>query len=248
MNASIQVKRGRQECMDKTTEMDILIEKRKKSESTKQYLYRNLRKNIIYNRLKPGDFISEKNIAEVFAVSRTPIREAIGILVGEELLEVYPQRGTYVSKINMKRVREASFMRKLLEVEAAKKACEEFEKEDLFLLDCNVNQQKFCLENNKLQEVLELDNQFHQIIFSKSGLKRVWQCMQGISADQERIRYLKLKDKFQWDRVLEEHYKIIEYLKEKDSVRIETAMENHITKIYGDAEIIRQKYPEYFEE
>ena len=46
--------------MDKTTEMDILIEKRKKSESTKQYLYRNLRKNIIYNRLKPGDFISEK--------------------------------------------------------------------------------------------------------------------------------------------------------------------------------------------
>ena len=62
--------------MDKTTEMDILIEKRKKSESTKQYLYRNLRKNIIYNRLKPGDFISEKNIAEVFAVSRTPIREA----------------------------------------------------------------------------------------------------------------------------------------------------------------------------
>lgn len=106
MNASIQVKRGRQECMDKTTEMDILIEKRKKSESTKQYLYRNLRKNIIYNRLKPGDFISEKNIAEVFAVSRTPIREAIGILVGEELLEVYPQRGTYVSKINMKRVRK----------------------------------------------------------------------------------------------------------------------------------------------
>ena len=81
MNASIQVKRGRQECMDKTTEMDIFIEKKKKSESTKQYLYRNLRKNIIYNRLKPGDFISEKNIAEVFAVSRTPIREAIGILV-----------------------------------------------------------------------------------------------------------------------------------------------------------------------
>lgn len=47
---------------------------------------------------------------------------------------------------------------------------------------------------------------------------------------------------------MEEHYKIIEYLKEKDSVHIETAMENHITKIYGDAEIIRQKYPEYFEE
>ena len=219
----------------------------KKSESTKEYLYRTIRKNIIYNRLKPGDLISEKNIADVFSVSRTPVREAIGILVGEELLEVYPQRGTYVSKIKIERVHEASFMRGLMEVEVAEKACECFEKEDLFLLESNVNQQKFCLENNKVEDVLELDIQFHQIIFYKAGFKRIWQCMQGISADQERIRYLKLKDKFQWDVVLEEHYKILECLRERNSERMGKEMEHHIAKIYMDIEVIKQKYPEYFE-
>lgn len=231
-----------------TIETSFLVEKKKKSESTKDYVYRNIRKNIIYNYLTPGDLVSEKNMAEIFSVSRTPVREAIGILMGEELLEVYPQRGTYVSKIKVKRVHEASFMRKLLEVEVAKRACEEFEKEDLFILECNVNQQKFCLANNKLEEVLDLDNQFHQIIFSKAGFKRVWQCMQGISADQERIRYLKLKDKFQWDVVLEEHYEILKDIKERNTAKIEKEMENHINKIYMDVEVIKQKYPDYFDD
>lgn len=220
----------------------------KKSESTKEYVYRTIRRNIIHNYLKPGDLISEKNLAEQFSVSRTPVREAIGMLVGEELLEVYPQRGTYVSKIKTQRVQEAGFMRSRMEIEVAKKACEVFDKEDIFLLDCNVNQQKFCLENNKGEEVLDLDIQFHQIIFEKTGFKRIWQCMQGISADQDRIRYLKLKDQFQWDVVLEEHYKILECLRKGDAVGIEKEMEYHISKIYKDMEVIKGKYPDYFEE
>lgn len=196
--------------------MDFFEEK-KKYESTKEYVYRNIRKNIIWNYLKPGDLISETTMAENLSASRTPVREAIGILVGEELLEVYPQRGTYVSKIKVNRVNESCFMRRLLEVEVAKKACAKFANEELFLLESNVNQQKFCLENNKQEAVLDLDNQFHEIIFEKAGYVRIWQSIQGISADQDRIRCLKLQDKLQWNEVVDEHYEILQHIKEKDT-------------------------------
>jgi len=74
------------------------------SESIKCYIYRVLRNNIIDLNLRPGEIISENEIANTLSVSRTPTREAFSKLASEELLEVYPQKGTKVSYIDLKRV------------------------------------------------------------------------------------------------------------------------------------------------
>ena len=79
-------------------------------ESAKAYALRELTENIIRMELKPGTLISENELSRILGVSRTPIREAIQELVKAQLIEVFPQRGSYVAAISFDAVEEAAFL------------------------------------------------------------------------------------------------------------------------------------------
>ena len=74
---------------------------RKAGENNKTYSYRILRNAIMYLELKPGQAISEVELAEALNISRTPIREVLTQLKEENLVEVISQVGTYVNKSNL---------------------------------------------------------------------------------------------------------------------------------------------------
>ena len=90
------------------------IPPRKPGENNKEYSYRVIRNAIMFLELKPGQVISEVELAQMLQISRTPIREVLGKLREENLVEVIPQVGTYVSKINLQLIEEAAFMRYIL--------------------------------------------------------------------------------------------------------------------------------------
>ncbi|MCY9421621.1 GntR family transcriptional regulator, partial [Bacillus paralicheniformis] len=69
--------------------------------SVRDQIYQMLKEEIMKFRLVPGELISEKEISERYEVSRTPVREAFLQLSREGLLEVYPQKGTRVSLIDL---------------------------------------------------------------------------------------------------------------------------------------------------
>ena len=72
---------------------------RLRGENNKDYSYRVIKEAIMSLELKPGQAISEIELAEMLNISRTPIREVMAKLKEENLVEVLPQVGTYVSKI-----------------------------------------------------------------------------------------------------------------------------------------------------
>ena len=72
---------------------------RHSGENNKEYSYRVIKENIMSLKLKPGQAISEIELAEALQISRTPIREVMGKLREEHLVEVLPQVGSYISKI-----------------------------------------------------------------------------------------------------------------------------------------------------
>ena len=71
-------------------------------------VYATLKNAIQFLDLKPGSVISESQLIEELGVSRTPIREALIRLSDELLIHTYPQRGTYVSKIDLSLAKEGS--------------------------------------------------------------------------------------------------------------------------------------------
>ncbi len=75
-----------------------------KRETAREYVTRVLKYNIVNLNLKPGQAISENEIAELLGVSRTPVREAFLELAKASIVEVYPQKGTYISLIDMEMV------------------------------------------------------------------------------------------------------------------------------------------------
>src|SRR5262249_9041063 len=83
--------------------------------STRDAVYHKLKEQILSVELIPGTNISEKEISVQMGVSRTPVRESFVRLSQEGLLDIYPQRGTVVSLIDLELVEEARFMREQLE-------------------------------------------------------------------------------------------------------------------------------------
>src|SRR4051794_27041342 len=83
--------------------------------STRSQVYTIIREAIVSLRLLPGQALSENELATQYGVSRTPVREALIRLAGDGLVEVVPQLGTFVSRISELDVREAQFIREVLE-------------------------------------------------------------------------------------------------------------------------------------
>src|ERR1700689_5070087 len=83
-----------------------------------------LRDRIVSLRIKPGEPIDEDLIGRELEMGRTPVREAIKRLVLENLVVVYPRRGTFASEINITDLAHISDVRCQLEGHAAYRAAE----------------------------------------------------------------------------------------------------------------------------
>ena len=217
-------------------------------ETIKNYTYRVLRSNIIDLNLKPGESISENEIANNLNVSRTPVREAFSLLVSENLLEIYPQKGTKVSYINLKRVEEARFMRLKLEQAVIELACNDFPEKYLFDLESNINQQQFCLLKKNYTCAFNLDNSFHELIFKACKKDRIWNAIHFMNGDFDRIRALNIISSMNMDTVVNQHKRIIDAIKAKDSKLGVKIVGEHLTKVNDDKRILLSEYPKYFKE
>ena len=102
----------------------IQIRGRMPGENAKAYALREISDNIINLELKPGALVSENELAKTLGVSRTPVREAIAELQKSKLIEVFPQRGSYVAGISFEAVEEAAFLRRTLENAIVEELCD----------------------------------------------------------------------------------------------------------------------------
>ena len=107
------------------------VKKRDGSETGREYVLRILKENIVMLELEPGSRISENELAAEIGVSRTPVREALIELSKSKIVEIYPQRGSYVSRIDWGLVEEAQFMRVTLEKAVIRLACQGLSEEKL---------------------------------------------------------------------------------------------------------------------
>lgn len=228
--------------------MKIELLEKNSYETIKNYTYRVLRGNIIDLNLKPGESISENEIANNLNVSRTPVREAFSLLVSEQLLEIYPQKGTQVSYIDLKRVEDARFMRLKLEQAVIELACEDFPENYLFDLESNINQQQFCILKKNYTAAFNLDNSFHELIFKGCKKERIFNAIHFMNGDFDRIRALNLISSMNMDVVVSQHKEIIDSIKTKDSELGIKIVGEHLSKVNDDKMILLREYPKYFKE
>lgn len=221
------------------------LSERLTNETGREYALRMIKKNIIMLELKPGCMVSENELSSELGLSRTPVREALLELSKTGIVEIYPQKGSRVSKINYDLVEESRFLRLVLERAVVELACDMATPEDLRALNEGIKLQELYIEHPFANRLLELDNEFHKQLFRITNKLQTYRLMDSMTTHFDRVRSLSLstvKD----IKIVEDHHDILNALKAKEKELVRDLMEKHLSQYKIDEEIIREKYPEYF--
>ncbi len=217
-------------------------------ETIRNQVYNILKENIIQAILKPGTQVSEQELGDELKVSRTPVREAMIHLAQEELVEIIPQKGTYISKINIEAVEESRYMRQILEVDITKAAAVEFPESLFFSFEENLNLQKLYLEQRNYSKLFEYDEEFHKLIYIGTNKMRVWKSIQNISGQLNRVRVLSLSANSDelWNLIYNEHVEIFNMIKNHKVNEVQEIVIKHLERGKVHVQELMEKYREYF--
>jgi len=186
-------------------------------------------------RLKPGDPISEKEVAARYGVSRTPVREAIQRLADERLVEIFPQSGTFVARIPYDDLPEAMVIRKALETASVRLATEKATRSQLLALATIVEQQREAAEANDRGAFHRADEAFHAKIAEISGFPGIWRQVLQVKVQVDRYRRLTLTQEGRMAQVIADHERILAGITAGNPADAEAGMALHLDAVLPDA-------------
>lgn len=210
--------------------------------------YRVLRDRIVSGALRPGDPLSEPKVAAMFGVSRTPIREVFKRLRDEGLLEILPQVGTFVSRIDIDQVREDQFVRETLECRAVELAAERVASSPQIRreIEAALERQADLVERRDTPGFMEIDDEFHALLFRLAGHEAAWRTVQAAKVQFDRVRHLSLEDGDHLRMVFGEHRAIVGAVLAGNGAAAAAAMREHLRTVFAAIESIAHGRPDFF--
>lgn len=214
-------------------------------------IYDFLRRNIVVRMLPPGTPLSENELAAHFEVSRNPVHEALGRLSQGSLIEIVPQKGTFVTKISVNSLYEICFLRCAIECQAAEQLSDMgttmFKRIAKKLETCLKKQEKCCGGRKGMNsKFIELDDDFHKLICDMSGTQIAWNVLQENKANLDRIRYISMDHISSVDHLYEEHSGIYKAIKERDVAKTCELLKKHTYEVTTTYKAIRAENPGWF--
>jgi DNA-binding GntR family transcriptional regulator len=214
--------------------------------SVQDSVYTTLRDSIINLNLEPGTIISEKEIAQRFEVSRTPVREAFIHLSKEGLVEVIPQKETKVSLIDLGRVDQEFFLRESLETAVLDHFIRKASNIHFTELAGLLELQSEALEKRSFTDFINYDDRFHQIFFEAAEQNLSWELLISMSGHYHRVRMLTIRLLGIADERVKQHSNILQALKKKDLGKSQKALYEHLHNLNAEEDLLRDKFPDYF--
>ncbi len=198
-----------------------------------EQIYEFLRRAIVRLDMEPGSAVFEKEICVRFNVSRTPVREALQRLVEEDLVTVFPHSGTFVSRISLKLAEEGFILRRALEIESVRKACELITEADAAHLNSIITRMRAVLKDDRLEDYLEEDDAFHAAIAKISAYPRIWKFITMSKVHLDRMRQLSAPVPGHLLEVTEQHAAVALALQRRNAAQAELAMRIHLDSSYA---------------
>jgi DNA-binding GntR family transcriptional regulator len=196
--------------------------------SIREKVYEHLKQQILNNQIPADAILVETHLAQQIGISRTPIREALHFLEKEGLLEALPRAGYRVRQIDWQEVEEVVEIRKEVEALAARWAAERIEPAEIEALKANLAQSRIMIEQDNLEQLPELDAQFHEILSRASRSNRLVDLIQGLRSDMLRYRVRSLYHKDTSALALAGHCHIFECIAGRDPKAVQSAVHKHL--------------------
>ena len=212
-------------------------------------VYLAMRDQIVGLELEPLSMISEKRISEEMGVSRTPVREALARLAAHNLVDIYPQRGTFVSPFRRPDLERSQFLREALEVALVQRVIELPDRAELVKrLRAEVELQETFASILDEQRFFQSDEDFHRLISNYAGLPGLWEEIQRSKVHMDRCRHLALASvEKDIKAITTQHIAIVDAVEAGDAVAAPAAMSIHLRRIFNTVDKVMELNPQYFE-
>lgn len=191
-------------------------------------VFQQLKNSILAGEFENGAELREIALAKKLGVSRTPVREALRQLEQEGLVEIYPNRGAYVKGITYKDVEDIFRIRARLEGLCAEMAVSSITREQLDKLDEIILLSKFYEEKKDMEHLLNMDSQFHEVLFESCGSKMLEHQLKDYHQYVQKARLRSLKRQERAKKSTQEHEEILLAIKDKDAKRADELATRHI--------------------
>ena len=197
-------------------------------------------------RLPNNAAISENRICSIFGVSRSPVRTALTRLVEDGVVDVFPQRGTFVALIKLKQLKESQFVRTAIEISLVREAARYWSPAHRAMAEANIQVQRQHALQGETWEFYADNEKFHALIAEAAGLKRIWTYIQGVKMVWGRIKHIANCVPVHVDKIISEHCAIIHDLNRNNKEAGALSMEAHMKSIDHAVDKLRPVHAHYF--
>jgi DNA-binding GntR family transcriptional regulator len=183
---------------------------------------------IITLELEPGSLISESALMSTLKMGRTPIREALRSLANEKLVEVYPRRGMFVSRVDVANLSQLSETRAVLEIKAAELAATRSTPADQEITKALINEIRAIKGDLDMPTLIGLDQRIHHHIYQCTHNEFLASALDNYYAHALRIWFLALDRVEHLADAIIEHRALLEAIASNDPKAASNAMKEHV--------------------
>lgn len=214
-------------------------------QNTRFQVIKELRARIVSLELPPGTPISENELAAQLGVSRTPIREAILLLAEENLVEVFPRIGTFVTPVDVRLVADAQFLRESLELSSLDRLDLPLEGAPRDLIVQNLETQERLVQEDP-EEFFKVDEEFHRLLMEAAGHGRSWTFVNNAKSHLDRARMVGLKKVSHPSKLFGQHVAVFDQLQAGNKDVARQLLQRHLQIIFDDIRTVAKNDPELF--
>ena len=211
-------------------------------------VFESLRESIVSVLLEPGAVLQRAELAEHFGISQTPIRDALIRLGEEQLVDIFPQHATVVSRIDLSAALEAHFLRRAIEVEVLKTLSELPAPDHSALmarLRFHLSVQESALKPLDVQRLAAADEAFHKEMYDSAQVSFLWSLVRKQSGHVDRLRHLNLPAKGKAQAIVQDHQDILEALERRDAAAAEAALRRHLAGTLSFVNDMKKRFPDW---
>ncbi|MEM7709327.1 MAG: GntR family transcriptional regulator [Pseudomonadota bacterium] len=210
-------------------------------------IFDDLYERITSLHLRPGDKISEANIASKFGVSRQPVRDAFSRLANLDLLLIRPQRATIVRPFSLREIEKSRFVRAAVEAEVLRRAARRRDAAGIARLDASLEAQAEVIEASDHKAFGALDYAFHEMVCDVAGVDFAFEVIAVEKAKVDRLCLLSLAKEDRMPQLLTDHGRIVAAIKDGDCDQAVEIGMLHLSRLDETIQAIAASNGEYFE-
>ncbi len=200
-----------------------------KHQTLREKILETIRDAILKGSLKPGERVSEPDLADRFGISRTPIREAFRQLESEGYLQVVPRKGAVVASLSERDIEEFYAIKILLEGFAARMAAENISEKDIERLEVINDRLWQIAKEGDVKNFFRVHNEFHEVFIKAAGNEKLYEMITQLVMRFKRLRLASLSQPGRMEISAEEHRNMIEAFRRRDGDRAENLVKRTAT-------------------